>query len=91
MGLESGACFRPEWNSPMILYLIQPHASLLNFSLHELYHLMSRRPPEVPPRLPAVLRFENLPWRLRVSSGRALPQPEAEHLIVRLLVFHSAA
>ena len=33
------------------------------------------------PQPPAVLRFEDQPWRLRVSSGRALPQPEAERFI----------
>jgi hypothetical protein len=35
----------------MILHLIEPHASLLSFFLHEFHHLMSRRPPEVPHNL----------------------------------------
>src|SRR5208337_1001359 len=59
----------------MILHLIDLHASLLSFFLHEFHHLMSRRPPEVPHNLRRFFAFEDQPWRLRVSSGRALPQP----------------
>src|SRR5271157_3465700 len=55
-------------------------ASSLSFCLHELHHLMSRRPPEATLSLRRFLVSKSSPGAICVSSGPALPRPEAEHL-----------